>query len=59
MSSNRIVALKVRKRKRWNPVCPHAYDAYGLFTCGAAVIQSMYSPELAAHSSGFELRVVE
>jgi len=29
----------------------------GTFKAGAAVIQSMYAPEFAAHSSGFTLTV--
>ncbi|MEK9145969.1 MAG: alpha-2-macroglobulin family protein, partial [Elusimicrobiota bacterium] len=31
----------------------------GRYRVGAAVIQSMYAPEFAAHSSGFELKVTE
>jgi len=31
----------------------------GRYRIGAAVLQSMYSPEFAAHSAGFELRVEE
>ena len=40
-------------RYRVRPTTP------GTYRIGAAVMQSMYAPEFAAHSSGFTLKVVE
>ncbi|MCX5787136.1 MAG: hypothetical protein NTX64_01310 [Elusimicrobia bacterium] len=40
-------------RYRIRPTTP------GRYRVGAAVLQSMYAPEMAAHSAGFELRVTE